>query len=69
MNKKLSRFAVAILVFVLAVSPVGCGMNTAGGKGPDEEILNSMKSMKTLEGDFEPIPKVVHRVRHKRSAK
>ena len=55
MKKKLSRFAVAILAFVLAVSPVGCGMNTTGGKGPDEEIVNSITSMKTLEGDFSDI--------------
>jgi len=31
--------------------------------------LRLVKFPKTLEGDFEPIPKVVHRVRHKRSAK
>ena len=55
MKKKLSRFVVAILAFVLAVSPVGCGMIPAGGKGPDEEILNSMKSMKMLEGGFSDI--------------
>ena len=36
MMKKLSRFVVAILAFVLAVLPVGCGLNTTGGKGPDE---------------------------------
>ena len=55
MKKKLSRFVVAILAFVLAVLPVGCGMIPAGGKGPNEEILNSMKSMKTLEGGFSDI--------------
>ena len=40
MKKKLSLFVVSILAFVLAVSSVGCGMNTAEEQGPDEEILN-----------------------------
>ena len=31
--------------------------------------LRLVKFPKTLEGDFEPAPKVVHRVRHKRSSK
>ena len=31
--------------------------------------LRLVKFPKTLEGDIEPAPKVVHRVRHKRSSK
>ena len=55
MKKKLSLFVVAILTFVLAVSSVGCGMNTAEEQGPDEEILKLTKSMKMLDGSFTDI--------------
>ena len=55
MKKKHSLFVVAILTFVLAVSSVGCGMNTAEEQGPDEEILNLTKSMKMLDEGFTDI--------------
>ena len=55
MKDTFRRLVVTILSIALAVSPVGCGTNATEGQGLDEEILNSTKSMKMLEGEFSDI--------------
>ena len=55
MKNTFRRLVVTILSIALAVSPVGCGTNATEGQGLDEEILNSTKSMKMLEGEFSDI--------------
>ena len=58
MKITLKRFVAAILTVALAVSPAGCGKNTPKKQGTDEEIqeiLNSTKSMKMLDGGFTDI--------------